>query len=162
MLYRTSYNSPIGMITLLCDQTFLKGVWLENQRHFDQASVNHVTLNPRHPILIRTVTWLEQYFSGQRPDPHILPLSPDGTDFQRGVWSILLQIPYGESITYGAIAKELGIKSAQAVGGAVGRNPISIIIPCHRVLGANGTLTGYAGGIHRKQWLLDHEHIPHL
>ena len=108
-------------------------------------------------IFDSVIRWLDAYFAG-KPMPVDLPLSPAGTDFQRRVWDILLTIPYGETTTYGAIAKQLGAPmSAQAVGQAVGKNPLAIIIPCHRVVGANGQLTGYAWGIERKQWLLRHE-----
>ena len=102
--------------------------------------------------------WLDEYFRGNIPNPNILPLSPAGTSFQRKVWDLLLTIPYGETTTYGTIAKTISLSmSAQAIGGAVSRNPISIIIPCHRCLGANGRLTGYAGGLSNKKWLLHHE-----
>jgi methylated-DNA-[protein]-cysteine S-methyltransferase len=111
------------------------------------------------PVLEAARTWLENYFAGERPEPQQLPLNPKGTEFQKRVWRLLLEIPYGQVTTYGALAAKLaqergGKMSAQAIGGAVGRNPISIIIPCHRVIGANGRLTGYAGGLWRKQALL--------
>ena len=115
---------------------------------------------PELPILQAAWDWLDRYFSGQKPSCAELPLRPAGTQFQQQVWDILMQIPFGQTVTYGDIAKMLGQRmSAQAVGGAVGRNPISVIIPCHRVLGTRGKLTGYAGGVARKQWLLRHEGI---
>ena len=112
------------------------------------------------PVFIKVKKWLERYFNGENPSIKELPLAPQGNDFRQRVWDILCKIPYGETVTYGDIAKEiansLGRKSmsAQAVGGAVGHNPISILIPCHRVIGVNGSLTGYAGGIERKKALL--------
>ena len=104
----------------------------------------------------QTKVWLSLYFEGKIPD-FLPPLNPKGTEFQKQVWEALLQIPYGETNTYGALAKKLGCKSAQAVGGAVGRNPISVLIPCHRVVGAGGKLTGYAGGVEKKEFLLQLE-----
>jgi methylated-DNA-[protein]-cysteine S-methyltransferase len=111
------------------------------------------------PVLDAAQAWLEDYFVGKRPEPARLPLNPKGTEFQKAVWRLLLEIPYGQVTTYGALAAKLaqergGRMSAQAIGGAVGRNPISIIIPCHRVIGADGRLTGYAGGLWRKEALL--------
>ena len=101
--------------------------------------------------------WLDRYFAGQRTVANELPLAPQGSAFRKRVWRVLCEIPYGQTVTYGEIARQLSVNSAQAVGGAVGHNPISIIIPCHRVLGADGSLTGYAGGLAAKQWLLRHE-----
>ena len=109
------------------------------------------------PIFAQAEDWLSRYFRGEAPSPAELPLSPKGSEFQQRVWALLIEIPYGETSTYGALAKALGCKSAQAVGGAVGHNPISIMIPCHRVLGSNGSLTGYAGGIDKKIFLLELE-----
>jgi methylated-DNA-[protein]-cysteine S-methyltransferase len=117
------------------------------------------------PVFVAAKNWLDRYFDGQKPDIFELPLVPHGSDFRREVWRILCGIPYGETITYGSIARTMAIKagkarmSAQAVGGAVGHNPISTIIPCHRVVGANGSLTGYAGGVDKKIKLLKHEGI---
>ena len=115
------------------------------------------------PVFIQTRQWLDCYFSGQAPE-FIPPLRTTGTPFCKTVWEILLTIPFGETMTYGEIAariaKQMGIRkmSAQAVGGAVSRNPIALIIPCHRVIGSGGSLTGYAGGLDRKAWLLELEH----
>ena len=149
------YASPLGGIILASDGKHLTGLWFEGQKHFPPA------LGPqmRLPIFDTARRWLDIYFDGQAPN--FLPaLAPRGTAFQQAVWEILLAIPYGGTMTYGAIAARLAQDlnkpgmSAQAVGGAVGRNPISIIIPCHRVVGADGGLTGYAGGLERKAALL--------
>ncbi len=153
-----SYRSPLGMITLASDGKALTGLWFEGQKYY--AS----TLSPSHeermlPIFEQTDTWLDLYFSGKVPDftPH---LCPKGTGFRESVWDILLTIPYGKTMTYGEIAGIIARRtgtagiSARAVGGAVGHNPISIIIPCHRVIGSSGSLTGYAGGLERKIRLL--------
>ena len=117
------------------------------------------------PALAQTARWLDLYFAGRRPSPDPLPLAPSGTPFRQAVWRILLEIPYGETTSYGAIAsrmaREQGVEiiSARAVGGAVGHNPISLIIPCHRVIGKHGDLTGFGGGLDRKRWLLIHEGV---
>ena len=114
-------------------------------------------------MLAQTRDWLDRYFAGQKPSPTELALAPEGSDFRRAVWDILCEIPYGQTRSYRDISRELAVKlgrehmSAQAVGGAVGHNPIGIIIPCHRVLGSDGSLTGYAGGLEKKRWLLRHE-----
>lgn len=151
MIYSAVTDSPIGPITLLCDGNAITGLYLQTQK-FDPAGA---VPNDTHPILMQGKQWLERYFSGQRPDPGALPLSPAGTPFQKKVWARLLQIPYGTCVTYGTIAGEISpTMSPQAVGGAVGRNPISIVIPCHRVIGADGSLTGYAGGLKYKEFLL--------
>ena len=153
-MFFTTYPSPLGELTLTSDGQALTGLWMDTQ----SPSLTEYTRRDDLPIFLQTKHWLGDYFLGNRPDPATLPLSPAGSPFQRKVWDILLTIPYGETATYGAIAKMLSpTMSAQAVGGAVGRNPISIIIPCHRCLGANGRLTGYAGGLQNKAWLLRHE-----
>lgn len=164
MYYSTQYASPVGRLTLACDGERLTGVWLEGQKYFGGRSG---PLVPREglPILDRTRDWLDRYFAGERPAPSELPLAPAGSEFRQTVLRILLEIPYGTVVTYGAVAREtaarLGRKSmsGQAVGGAVGHNPISILIPCHRVVGTGGSLTGYAGGIGKKIWLLRHEGV---
>lgn len=157
MTYRSDYASPLGAITLASDGEGLTGLWFSGQRHYG-AGLSPDAIWDEKPF--RAVKrWLDVYFSGAQPDD-LPPLCPQGTPFQRAVWRLLLEIPYGETTTYGALTRELarqsgsGRVSAQAVGQAVGRNPIAIIIPCHRVLGANGALTGYAAGVERKQWLL--------
>lgn len=158
MQYITHFNSPIGDILLAADELGLTGVWFQGQKYFaDNLPPEHEEKNI--PVLELTTQWLTTYFSGQNPD-FTPPIHMTGTPFQLSVWSILQTIPYGHTITYGeianTIAKKKGVSkmSAQAVGGAVGHNPISILIPCHRVVGTNGSLTGYAGGIDRKIKLL--------
>ena len=155
MIYTALYTSPLGGITLASDGIALTGLYFDGERDFPDLSAAH---KKDLPVFGEAVKWLDLYFAGK--EPHFMPaLSPDGTTFQQAVWEILRTIPYGETTTYGAIAKRLEKStgkrmSAQAVGGAVGRNPISILIPCHRVIGANGSLTGYAGGLTRKEYLL--------
>ena len=161
MEYTYHYTSPLGEITLACDGERLTGLWFENQKYFARTLENEH--EEKHlPIFEETCRWLDLYFSGKIPD-FTPPLFLKGTSFRRSVWEILLTIPYGETMTYGKIAeiialrKEIPHMSAQAVGGAVGHNPISLIIPCHRVIGTDGSLTGYAGGLERKRWLLTFE-----
>lgn len=155
MIFTKIIPSPLGNLTMASDGTHLVGLWMEGQKHFAEG------LGPGKeqelPVFLGTENWLNRYFAGRRPDPGELPLAPMGSDFRRSVWDQLLKIPCGQVTTYGAIAKSLGCRSAQAVGGAVGRNPISIIIPCHRVVAADGSLTGYAGGLERKRFLLELE-----
>ena len=159
MIYTTSYASPLGRIILGSDGERLTGLWFAGQRYFPREPMVDEDLS----LFYAARTWLDAYFAGARPDPAALPLDPAGSDFRRLIWSLLQEIPYGQTTTYGALARKaaqrLGLESmsAQAVGGAVGHNPLSILIPCHRVLGADGTLTGYAGGLERKRWLLEHE-----
>lgn len=145
MTYHAPYASPLGMLTITSDGKSLK------ELRFSDNPVEVVS--PAIPILEETRRWLDSYFNGEEPafTPQVAPF---GTLFQRRVWLELMDIPYGETATYGDIAQRIGCKSAQAVGGAVGRNPIAIIIPCHRVVGADGTLTGYAYGLERKRQLL--------
>lgn len=147
--------SPLGDITLAGEGENLLGSWFEGQTHFGGNCGEMIPAEL--PVFDRAEAWLSRYFRGEAPSPAELPLAPDGSDFQKAVWRLLLHIPYGQTTTYGALAKQLGCRSAQAVGSAVGRNPISIIIPCHRVLGANGSLTGYAGGLDKKIFLLELE-----
>ena len=155
MLFLTHYASPLGPILLAADETGLTGLWFEAQKYF--PSFSGVEYQEKEtPVLTETVRWLDVYFSGK--DPGFLPpLHPQGSPFRQTVWDILLTIPRGQTITYGEIARRLGVRSAQAVGGAVGHNPISILIPCHRVVGSDGSLTGYAGGFDRKTRLLQLE-----
>ncbi len=155
MLFLTHYASPLGPILLAADETGLTGLWFEAQKYF--PSFLGVDYQEKEtPVLTETARWLDVYFSGK--DPDILPpLHPQGSPFRQAVWNILLTIPRGQTMTYGEIARRLGVRSAQAVGGAVGHNPISILIPCHRVVGSDGSLTGYAGGVERKARLLQLE-----
>lgn len=155
MLFLTHYASPLGPILLAADETGLTGLWFEGQKYFPSfLGVDYQ--EQETPILTETVRWLDVYFSGK--DPGFLPpLHPQGSPFRQTVWDILLTIPRGQTITYGEIARLLGVCCAQAVGGAVGHNPISILIPCHRVVGSDGSLTGYAGGLDRKTRLLQLE-----
>lgn len=144
------YTSPLGALTLVSDGEALIGVWFNGQAHFALGLGEHEAQSD--PVLDAAAQWLDNYFAGKTPGA--MPrLAPRGTEFQKAVWQMLLEIPRGKTTTYGAIAASLG-SSARAVGGAVGRNPISILIPCHRVMGADGSLTGYAGGMARKTALL--------
>lgn len=147
-----TFDSPLGQMRLCCDGTYLTAVTFAGQKYEDKH-ISKDVMHGTHPVLEQAKIWLSQYFSGIIPD-FLPPINLNGTPFQKRVWELLLEIPYGKTITYGELAKQLGCKSAQAVGGAVGRNPISILIPCHRVLGAGGSLTGYAGGIEKKETLL--------
>lgn len=155
MLFLTHYASPLGPILLAADETGLTGLWFEGQKYF--PSFLGVDYQEKEtPVLTETARWLDVYFS--RKDPGFLPpLHPQGSPFRQTVWDILLTIPRGQTMTYGEIARRLGVCCAQAVGGAVGHNPISILIPCHRVVGSDGSLTGYAGGLDRKTRLLQLE-----
>ena len=152
------YKSPIGPLSLVADDRYLFGIWIEEESDFEKGlSENDVTVVESHPILNQITSYLETYFKGQDQDLSEMPLAPVGSDFEKRVWNYLRGIPFGQTVTYGQIAKDLRVASAQAVGGAVGRNPWSILVPCHRVLGAGGRLTGYAWGFEKKAWLLRHE-----
>jgi methylated-DNA-[protein]-cysteine S-methyltransferase len=157
--YCFHYEAPIGRMTAYSDGNSLTGLDFDGQK---TAAVKHpeeYAERPDLPVFMSTKAWLDRYFGGQIPDS-VPPLHLHGTLFQSAVWSILLQIPYGGTMTYGEIAerirqeKKLPHMSAQAVGQAVGHNPVSIIVPCHRVIGSDGSLTGYAGGLDRKEWML--------
>lgn len=158
MHYLAECPSPLGTVTLASDGENLTGLWLEGQMYYGQTIPKEAQWSGV-PVFDKTKKWLEKYFAGKNP-AMTLPLAPLGSDFRHVVWKILLAIPYGGVTTYGDIARDmaraagLSSMSAQAVGGAVGHNPISIIIPCHRVVGHDGGLTGYAGGIDKKRWLL--------
>lgn len=161
MMFTGSYASPLGGMTMASDGTALTGLWFDGQKYFGSGFLREKK-EKNLPIFDQTTRWLDLYFSGEVPDFTPL-LSAAGTPFQKTVWAVLLTIPYGQTRTYGeiasVIAKERRIPrlSAQAVGGAVGHNPISLVIPCHRVIGANGRLTGYAGGLDKKEKLLSLE-----
>lgn len=156
------YRSKLGDILLAADEIGLTGLWFAGQKYFADTLPDNPVLQET-PILSEAKRWLDVYFSGKEPD-FTPPLHPAGSDFRQAVWQILLQIPYGQTMTYGEIAGRLAKMrhtprmSAQAVGGAVGHNAVSIIIPCHRVVGSDGSLTGYAGGIDKKAALLALEH----
>lgn len=154
--YRQLYQSPLGPLSIVVDEESLVGIWFCDQVNCEQR-LEHIeeACQPLHEAVFE---WLDQYFLGENPSMPF-PQSPQGTDFQQRVWAYLAQIPYGESRTYGEIARALSCKSAQAIGQAVGRNPLILLIPCHRVLGTEKKLTGYAAGLDRKRWLLQHEAI---
>lgn len=155
MTYIHNYSSPLGEILLAANDDSLTGLWFYGAKYF-AAGLEAEHTEKLTPVLKETVRWLDMYFSGSEPD-FMPPVELHGSDFRRRVWEELMKIPYGETVTYGELAKALGVKSAQAVGGAVGHNPVSIIVPCHRVLGADGSLTGYAGGVDKKARLLELE-----
>ena len=161
MTFTQQYDSPLGGMLLAADEIGLTGLWFGGQKYFARGLPAERTERST-PVLTEAKRWLDLYFSGREPD-FIPPLHPAGSAFRRAVWQILLQVPYGQTITYGEIARQLAEKrglarmSAQAVGGAVGHNAVSVIIPCHRVVGTNGSLTGYAGGIGKKVRLLELE-----
>ena len=163
MQYTAAYQSSVGDVLLAADETGLTGLWFEGEKFYA------LSLDPEHeeretPIFAITRRWLDIYFSGHEPD-FMPPVHMIGSEFRRCVWELLLQIPYGTTVTYGDLARQVsrrrGLRrmSAQAVGGAVGHNEISIIVPCHRVAGTNGSLTGYAGGVDKKRRLLELEGV---
>ena len=163
MIYTQWYNSQLGKILLAADDAGLTGIWFDGEKYFAQhLEKQHEEKNTS--ILQQTKHWLDVYFSGKEPDCTV-PFHFNGTAFQNEVWNILCTIPYGKTMTYGEIAKRIAAKrgiprmAAQAVGGAVGHNEISIIVPCHRVIGTDGSLTGYAGGLDKKIKLLTLEGI---
>ncbi|MGN1001500.1 MAG: methylated-DNA--[protein]-cysteine S-methyltransferase [Oscillospiraceae bacterium] len=159
MEYCCEYASPLGLITLVGGEEALTGLYLEGQRYPYAGDAE----KGETPVLALARTWLDRYFAGERPPIGDIPLAPEGGAFRQTVWRLLCEIPYGQVVTYGELARKAASRlgkekmAAQAVGGAVGHNPISILIPCHRVVGADGSLTGYGGGIERKLWLLRHE-----
>ncbi|OQA80831.1 MAG: Methylated-DNA--protein-cysteine methyltransferase [bacterium ADurb.Bin243] len=163
MYYITNYTSPVGQLTLASDGDNLTGLWLDGQKYFCATVDGCMRPENNMSIFDAAKEWLDGYFAGEKPALSELSLAPAGGDFRQEVWKLLREIPYGMVTTYGEIAKKIAVKmhkksvSAQAVGGAVGHNPISIIIPCHRVLGGNGSLTGYAGGVQVKLKLLELE-----
>lgn len=163
MIYIDTYISPLGSMTMAGSERGITGLWFDGQKYFGANLPKHYETE-KLPIFEEAKEWLDLYFQGKEPD-FAPQLSLKGSPFRMTVWEILLAIPYGQTITYGEIAarvaKEKGIPhmSAQAVGGAVGHNPISIIVPCHRLVGANGSLTGYAGGIDKKIELLKLENV---
>ena len=167
MFYYTIYPSPLGELTLACTENgqALVGLWIAGQKYFLAPLPEPPERGDHLPVFTQARAWLGQYFAGERPSLSKLSLAPAGGAFRQRVWQLLRHIPYGQVTTYGTIARQLAAKqglasmSSQAVGGAVGHNPLSIIIPCHRVVGTGGSLTGYAGGIDKKIWLLEHEGV---
>lgn len=163
MFYYTKYKSPIGLLTIISDENNIVSLQTENSKYpvkFDKAEIIE---KDDVEVLESAKEWLDKYFKGQNPSISEIPLKPIGNEFRQLVWKLLCEIPYGKVVTYGDIAKKVAKiqnkekMSAQAVGGAIGHNPIFIMIPCHRVIGANGNLTGYAGGIEVKRKLLELE-----
>lgn len=165
--YTTEYASPLGQLLLASDGTALTGLWFYGQKHFaallDRKGIKQKMCNCQDiEALADAHRWLGEYFKGEKPE-WLPQIRFYGSEFSCCVWRNLLLIPYGQTTTYGelsrSVARDLGLQSmsAQAIGGAVGHNPVGIIVPCHRVVGAGGKLTGYAGGLERKEWLLRHE-----
>ncbi|MDR1935721.1 MAG: methylated-DNA--[protein]-cysteine S-methyltransferase [Candidatus Accumulibacter sp.] len=165
MVYSTKYCSPLGSLLLASNGESLVGLWMDGQKYFGGTVTEAMAEKPDLPLFAAARNWLDAYFAGRKPAISDLSLAPNGGAFRTMVWNILREIPYGEIVTYGEIARIVAARtnkasmSGQAVGGAVGHNPISIVIPCHRVVGSNGSLTGYAGGIDRKIRLLEHEGV---
>ena len=165
MKYLATYTSPLGAITLASDEERLIGCWFDGQKHDRAALLGEETCERATPVLDAAKAWLDVYFSGKDPGASP-PLRFTGTSFQRLVCELMSAIPYGRVATYGALAVAVASRmrrdrtSARAVGGAVGRNPLSLFVPCHRVVGADGRLTGYAGGLERKVCLLELEGVP--
>ena len=163
MEYYTFYPSPRGQLLITAQDDFITGIWYHDAHPIPARATPSDTL----PVFRQVQMWLDAYFAGNSCKIHHLPLKPKGTPFQMLVWKLLLDIPWGETVTYGSLANQaaelLGREkmSAQAIGQAVGKNPISIVIPCHRCMGAGNTLTGYAGGLERKRFLLDLEQIQY-
>ena len=157
MFYSTDYISPIGKILIVSDGEAVCGVWFYEQKHFLSSITGEIVKKDDLPIFDEVKRWFDDYFNGLNPKINF-KIRPNGSEFRLKVWKMLSEIPYGETVTYGEIALKLSkTMSAQAVGGAVGHNPIAIIVPCHRVVGVNGKLTGYAAGIDKKIKLLEIE-----
>ena len=160
MPFVTTLPSPVGTLTLASDGEALTGLWLEGQKYFGAGLPDTAVRAAELPVFQAAEAWLAAYFS-RSPLPALPPLAPRGTPFRQAVWQLLREIPYGAVTTYGALTRamrEQGVPaSPQAVGGAVGHNPISILIPCHRCVGSDGSLTGYAGGVEKKKFLLELE-----
>ncbi len=163
LIYTCSVNSPPGTLTAAAENGALIGLWFVGQKYYPSATSHWVT-DDSYPVFDSLRNWISGYFSGKTRLPRV-PLAPKGTEFQKNVWDRLLKIPYGETTSYGEIASHVAARrglssmSSQAVGGAVGHNPISLLIPCHRVVGSNGSLTGYAGGLDKKEALLKLEKL---
>ena len=163
MTFVCRYPSPVGELLLTSDGNHLTGLWLEGQKYYAAGIGDNAVAEENIPVFLQTKCWLDGYFAGEKPVLSKIPLRLRGSEFRREIWSLLMEISYGEVTTYGQLAaryeQRTGKKTAaRAVGGAVGHNPISIIVPCHRVVGVSGTLTGYAGGLDNKRFLLELEH----
>ena len=165
MIYKTYYDSPVGKLFIASDGENIIGLCMEGQKYYLDKIEKEGILKDDLAIFKKTKKWLDRYFKQEKPEVSEISLAPEGNTFRQYIWELLCEIPYGETITYGELAKKVAKKlnkpsmSAQAVGNAVGHNPISIIIPCHRVVGKNGSLTGYAGGIDKKIKLLEIEKV---
>ena len=165
MYHTMYYDSPVGRLLLAEKDGALAGLWIEGQKYFLGSIKEEMKECADSEILNHAKDWLDRYFAGEKPVIAELKLAPMGGTFRQEVWAILRQIPYGQVMTYSEIGKRVAARrglagmSSQAVGGAVGHNPLSIIIPCHRVVGSRGSLTGYAAGIEKKIWLLEHEGV---
>ena len=165
-VYSAAYRHPeLGELTLASDGDYVVGLWFEGQKYFGAGAHQRLESGDGVPVLDAARVWLDRYFAGDPLPAAALPCRPSGTAFQRRVWAILSDIPFGTVRTYADIAAQIAREDsreralARAVGAANGRNPLSIILPCHRVVGSSGSLTGYAGGIERKIWLLEHEGV---
>ncbi len=158
----TEYESPCGTLTIASDGGAVCGLWFENHKYLDE-SLPKDARRGTDAVLAHLAQWLDAYFAGKRPAIDELPLAPVGTSFRQDVWRALRDIPYGQTVSYGELAQQVaavrGKASPRSVGGAVGHNPISIVVPCHRVVGADGSLTGFGGGMANKVWLLEHEGV---
>lgn len=165
MYYTADYDSPLGQMILASNGKHLVGAWFTGQKYFGGNLNMEQTEKKDLPVFAKTIHWLDRYFAKEKPSIEELELDPAGTPFQKQVWNLLCQIPYGSTITYSDLGKQMAVRmgkihmSSQAIGNAVGHNPISIIVPCHRVVGKDGSLTGYAGGIQRKISLLQIEGV---
>lgn len=157
-LYKTTYQSPFGTCTLVGDEQGLSGLWFNNQKYFCEGYTKEKLIQ-KDEYFIDATNWLDRYFSGEKPDIFELKLNARGSEFRIKVWEALCKIPYGKTVTYGEIAKELSIQSPRAIGNAVSHNPILIIVPCHRVVGKNSGISGYSAGIATKINLLKHEKV---
>lgn len=153
VIYISKYVSPIGTLTISADDTALTGLWIDGQKNFGSTLSGHKCIENENTVIKDTKLWLDKYFAGKMPKIEI-NVKFEGTDFQKRIWNILRNIPYGRTVTYADIAQAAGSKSPRAAGNAIGKNPISIIVPCHRVISATGKLTGYAGGLDAKAMLL--------
>ncbi|MBF6626758.1 methylated-DNA--[protein]-cysteine S-methyltransferase [Aerococcaceae bacterium zg-BR9] len=161
VLYKHWYDSPIGKLWLVSNEVAVKGIWFEGQRYFATGyDWNAIRVGEPEAVVILK-RWLDAYFSGDVVEGHMLDIEPAGTAFQQRVWQVLQTIPYGKMMSYADIAEHLwpdsSRRSPRAIGGAVGKNPLALVIPCHRVVGHNGAITGYAAGVEKKIWLLAHE-----